>query len=86
MWPRISKSMRQKYVEKERSSLHRFHDELWKQLRPIASFTMKELQKDSINNEFKLDFYGNVVARHCERYSQTSWVNALHNPYTESVV
>lgn len=69
LWPRIPKSMRETYVEKERSSLRKFHDILWKQLRPIKDFTTSDI----LNNEFKLDFYGNVVSRHNERYSKTSW-------------
>lgn len=75
-WPRISKSMRQFYVEKRRPSLRRFRTQLWQNLRSIKEFTSADLQKKfKINNgdEFRLDHYGNVLAFRAEKSSRTSW-------------
>jgi hypothetical protein len=63
-WPRLSRSIRRLYAEPRRRRTKPFRDELWSRLEVIADFDPAV---------FRLDVYGNVVARGAEQFSQAAF-------------
>lgn len=74
LYPRLTKSMRMQFIERRRRSLRKFRDVLWRRLEPIKNFDGQTLiSRYNVNDEFRVDKYGNVLARRAKRFSRTSF-------------
>lgn len=78
-WPHLTRSVRNVYVERRRRSLRMYRSTLWRVLAVVPGFSANEMAarfgEDVVRtgDEFRVDVYGNVVARRAQRYSPTAW-------------
>ncbi len=73
-WPVLSMSLRLQYVEKSRTALDKFHSILWDLLEPLEGFDRRSVSmRFRVDNEFKVDRYGNVLGFDSPINSITGW-------------